>query len=737
MEHKRLSLSPVRTEAEQDHGSEPKSPKTPVEPHSPSAQRRDTLASNRVNPEFGECSLFDALVVSPDALPLQLPGDKYLEETLVGMLGAPAGNTAPSKHWKVLQAALQGEVAAQTCALLAWVTMGHIFEIASEACTAELQRRLSKCWIRLEIDSKRVDGYKASKDWFQEALPAVFTQAVYRLLVDAFPPERQLLSQKHKELIEKITHIAHHEVAGFQENAYTGQMLRKRLFFSTVLEAPFLNQRESVESERRRERRALEEAQRKDTEQPPLAFGSGNIADVNEDQLEHVMAGRSKRMGIDGQRRGSMWVPYEGSANSLVGANLSAAAKQSLSAMKRRAEEELSVDRYEALALGAEDLITRQLSQLYAEGSWEPGNTPPELASKPSESPSRLLTVSASRVQSPEQEKASAAALGMTVGRGSIAGRTDGTAAARRERERREAEQAERRRRDELLESRISAELPEVFSKRSLDTSFVSPALDRMAPSHGERQLLPGVPSNKQQVRMAEPKSQFLPSIDAGSSSRRQQTSEQPNRQKQKDAKSSDRRRPKPQPMRKKVSLDEQRSSKTSLLGQSRDRLPSDSLPRIPGTVVIPVEPESIKPQVIAQRLQQQMDAFIAQSFDHNKKDHDVLTGQKKHRLCPVDLDKEETAYIAKMESLVGSRSTPALHHSSPFGMKGSQTMRSRGPPGSTLGGSSSAAVLGSTAGAAGKMDAKGGSEKASSSPQAKKAWNELTVVNVLGTNNR
>mmetsp|Transcript_84399 Transcript_84399/g.149284 ORF Transcript_84399/g.149284 Transcript_84399/m.149284 type:complete len:708 (+) Transcript_84399:70-2193(+) len=685
------------------------SPKQPTSPHS----RATSFGALGPLIAFGECSLFDIEVIDPDSMPYELPAAQYLEETLAGLHGAPAPEHAQgSKNWKRLQAVLETEEASKACELLAWVSVGSIFDtIIEKPCLAEIKKRLAQSWFELTLIIGRVvDGYKQNKDWVQEVLPAVFVQAIYRMLVDAFPPEQRSMVQSSKEVLEKLSHIAHYEVAGFQANPGTWEKLRKRLFCSSVLAVPHLNQRESMASERKREKLERERAVEKDFESAPLVFGTDAKTDpLNDDQLEHVMAMRPSRNGHGFKKSlitDAAFSPMQAGWGTSTAREeaFSERSLRSLEELKARAEEELGVDRYEAFSSQAEELLSKQLNNLYEVPPDERLNAESlfgKVVNKEQEDAPQT-DASGESPETPRNKSRSGAASAKHGGRQTVRGSMDGTNAARREREKREAEAAERRRRDELLDKQIGAPLSQELRQRSLDTSLVSPVLDRLAPSDSERQLLPSLPSLKQQVKMNEPQPQHLPSI-----------SEQPKKEPKVKAKEAIARRR----LALKPTLKEETETRKKKDGKLTN---SASLPQIPhnGVVTVNLESQSLKHEVAAERLQKQMEAFRARSFDEVKKANDVVTGQKKQRLDPGTLETEETSFINKLEQLVGSRSTPALQNSYPFLKK--QPLK--------RGGRSSSSV-------AMKSPARPSETNAfTSSPQARKAWNELTVVNVLST---
>ncbi|CAE7247717.1 atpD [Symbiodinium natans] len=223
----------------------------------------------------------------------------------------------------------------------------------------------------------------------------------------------------------------------------------------------------------RRERRERE--QQKDV--GPLCFGNEAMSD---EQLGSVLIMRNERLleAAQQQRIGMERDPElakKGWTSEALRAQLAPGVAERLEELAQRADE-VSVDRYEELALEAEDMIIRQLDDLYADGGWEPGNTPPELVSKlgEDEDPFALNAAASSSappvwpLETPKEYKRSVSQ--------SVRSGRDSTVAARRERERREAEAQERRRREELVEKHLQTPLPKEFALQSFETSRVSPA---------------------------------------------------------------------------------------------------------------------------------------------------------------------------------------------------------------------------------------------------------------------
>jgi len=573
-----------------------------------------TVVGGPVSCHFGGCSLFDAQAEDAEELPLEFPATTYLEETLAGMFGAPHGTTPASKNWARLQAAVLSSPAAECCRCLAYIALGVMCKTVDEDCMFDIQGRLAKNWFDLSLELDGIaEGSRRNKDWLLEAVPAVFVHAIFRMLVEAFPPEARAFAQHSQEVIMKLTQIIQHEVTGLQWRPETWRKLQRRLFCPQVLVTPQLNQRESMEACRRKERRERE--LQKDGEQPPLHFGDEPMSVL---QLESVMALRNERLEESTQRSSSA------TAHSPV--HLCEGAARRLEELKERVEQELGIDRYEDLAVKAEDLITNQMEELYEDGSWEPGKTPPELVCNLGDDPFAFSNACVPPAPAPSESPNKDMKRSQ-----SVRSMRDSTVYARRERERREQEAMERRRRDELLEKYLTAPLPEAYSSKSFDTSLVTPALDRLAA--GDGRLLPPLKMLKQKVKMQEPKVEPEPPRES------KQRASAKGRQGSKSSVTSAR-----------DSITMQRSS-------SRCSMPN----------VLSMESVNLKHEVVASRLVQHMSAFREASFDNMKKDCDILTGQKRQRLDAFALQRDEQSFIERMEGLVGSKSTPAIRQLNPF----------------------------------------------------------------------
>ncbi|CAE8650387.1 unnamed protein product, partial [Polarella glacialis] len=411
--------------------------------------------------DFGICSLFDCQMSSVEELPIELPVEKYFAETLAGLKDAPA----ESGNWRRLRGALATDMAKNACLTLAWVCIGLIFGTVCEDALAELRQQLSQSWFELKLDiSRKIKPHHGGrKDWMLDAMPAVMVQSIYRMMVDGFPPEKKRLQEGAEIMIEKLTHLAHHEVAGFEVHGKAWQELRDDLFYPSVIQTPFANARDAAKTERKRE--VLQNEQRimnKVESAAVLEFGQSEDATaLTVQQLQDLMAARSEKKSS--KRRSFMQdEPETSGAAAYV--------------------PDFNVDRYKDFAQKGEELFLSHLVDIYPENSLEEevetlGALDQNFDRKDSSdslsddeaSPDPL---DPSRQLAPSRSQTLRAAL-------------DPTATVRREREKREAEVAELKRRNDLFTNAIEAPFAAEFRKRSWDTNMVSPLVSRLAPDRG------------------------------------------------------------------------------------------------------------------------------------------------------------------------------------------------------------------------------------------------------------
>lgn len=445
----------------------------------PSSHRSGCAGNtSKVTLTFGASSIFDAVLASATDLPLEFPSWKYMQETLGGMHGSPSaasdGHPEGSPNWKRLRKVLNTDEAKNFCNLLAWVGIAVIFDtVDNDWVLRDLRKRLAESWFRIGLLVKQKVEGRDARDWIMEAIPVVCVQAIFRMLVDGFPTDQKKLAMSAFTMIDKLSNIAHFEVAGFQAVEQTWRKVRGKLFCSSVLLMPQLDQKESVNRQRLRERLENQPAAK------PKPFSFGQTEPLSEDTLEHLLYLRN--------------VQKEASSSAKkFGSGL----KQEQRVKKSRFGDDLSIDRYTGISEVGEELLMKHLVELYPDDASRPGTPDGEESAvddDTTEAPSTLRDVST------------------RDGRRMTRKIINPEISFWKERERREAAAYERKKRAERLEQRIDAPLPEEYRARRLDTSLVSPGTDLLAPSSKERLLLPQLKAAKQHLKMAPPMQNILP----------------------------------------------------------------------------------------------------------------------------------------------------------------------------------------------------------------------------------
>eukprot|EP00971_Amphidinium_carterae_P037710 741934-Amphidinium_carterae.1 len=208
-----------------------------------------------------------------------------------------------------------------------------------------LRSQLAQGWYLLTLEtSKHFPRDTAGRDWVGQALPFMFSQAVYRIICDAFDEDRKHVIGQAVHIIDKLNIMAHYEVTGFQLNTETGQKCRRQLFQKRVVKHPHTDQLAFVRGQKRQE--MLET--HKDNSDPVLTFGQTDGVPLEESQLGHVLQNRGEAVQQTKALHGStgngtkifpladVWVvPYE-----------------------------LSVDRYEDLAATGVSILSKQFHDL-------------------------------------------------------------------------------------------------------------------------------------------------------------------------------------------------------------------------------------------------------------------------------------------------------------------------------------------------------------------------------------
>lgn len=420
--------------------------------------------------KFGECSIFDVNIESADEMPFELPMQRYLEEMLVGMHGSPAekcektnGGAKVRANWQRLKSVLGTQAAQDACRALFGIVLGVVLNHATENAVAEFQQQLARAWtlvvqeVKKEASKKTIGMGKESdiQDEILRVLPVVFVQCIYRLMVDAFPEDKNELTHHAEELLEKLTQVVTHEVYGFKLYPETSQKERRLVFQKSVIDSPFINQQDTLKSQMRAV--ALE---KRSKDYKPLCFGALDAMPLEESQLEHVMMGRSmaRQKAIEFNLKDEAQVPMD-----------------------------LSVDRYDSIADIGERLFDRHYRELN-----------PEMDAMTTMNAMQCsVTVNAER---PDSQGAKGDSFEDASTRASY----DNIMAKRRE-----VRQAAKKNREELLQSQITKEpLPAALQTRNIDTNWVSPLMDRVVPAERHRQGLQKRTCDSRHLKMDLPQSE-------------------------------------------------------------------------------------------------------------------------------------------------------------------------------------------------------------------------------------
>jgi len=268
----------------------------------------------------GHTSLFDALVTSADVLPLELPVARFLEETCAGMLGAQREDDSVRSisvenrmRLKRLRLALATEAAMAVCSSLFWVALGEMFGTVAAEAHGKLREHLARSWFALSLELRGVTKPGVAKpgstekrspaSWVLDMLPVAFVQAIFRLLVDAFPPEHEKIVRSSDSVLNKLTQVAYKEIFGFYPTQESTKSLRAKLFCQNVLHNPAANQKESMKSELRRE---MQSRRNRAAQSLPLSFGEEESLPLEDMQLEHILESREReKQKACGKRTGN------------------------------------------------------------------------------------------------------------------------------------------------------------------------------------------------------------------------------------------------------------------------------------------------------------------------------------------------------------------------------------------------------------------------------------------------
>jgi len=472
------------------------------------------------------------------------------------------------------------------------------------------------------------------------------------------------LTKQSQKLLDKLGVLVHFEITGFLVTLQTVRDLRRKLLRTPILEHPYLNLLEAKKAEKRQQKLAG-----RSDGNGPLAFGDLAGLTMEDMQMEHVLELRQESLTQEAGR-----------------------------ALPALCPPDLSADRHLDVSRKGEELLLRHLRDAGC----------PEAEATPEAAGGRA------GAQSPPPSPPSP---GMPGAGSPLARRNRASLRRFRVREASRLDESERKQREEAVAKLLAAPLPTwLQARRSLRTGGVSPMLDLLAPGVGQQA------GEAPDVKMRPPAASFLPRIAASAS----EPAPGGSRPSSADAPLSDENR---QPLARQDAG--QGSRAWAPRGDSKQRgLPKlesgapGGAPAAPGTGpggaphALEVPPLRVKPQAMNRRIAAELEGFKRGSFDHYKKDFDMLTGTRKMRLDGGRLRTEEAATLKRTEALLGSASAPALRLLR-VGVPPAAGGARRAAAGTgRRAGTAAAPLSGATSGASSPTDARG-----------RRPWNELTTV--------
>jgi hypothetical protein len=540
-----------------------------------------------------------------------------------GALSKQAQKTAElaRRSWLKLSNVLNRESAAAVVEMFLWISIGIIFECASAAAISEWRSKLSKAWNDLEFDIKaKFEHDEKARDHITTCLPAVFAQTTYRLIVDAFGPDDSSLFADHSEpLLAKLTCIVNYELFGFQLSPSTSRATRLKIYKKFAIEHPHLDQLKNQESRLRQEmleiNRDLFEG---------LVFGSVHNLPIDDLQLEHLIAGRS-RAESDSVRFSNPDSGTQVGEEDVMVQNRVLRHQATL-----RLQEELNVGRHTVDLEEAADNLNSKYNDFVEEAGFGRLDSKMSGESTPPPDCRESLGMEDSVQISPMS----------TRSRRSFRDCGGERAAART----RAAEQAaEKRRRAELREILrqmiIKDNLPPELTRRELNTQWVSPMTDRLT----QGGALTGGSSQGKSMKMRDNKDTFasLPAISSRKHSHSHHTKDD-------ETTTTDESQGMHEPLPHLTVIQTNLLNQKS--GSNKEKLPLWLEP-----------PKRIGNRRVMGRFDMHLKGFLKKSFINDQKEVDPMTGARKQRTDPVQLYSQEKSYVRELEGLVGGHGSKAL----------------------------------------------------------------------------
>lgn len=597
-------------------------------------------------------SVLDVFVTEDNTYPWEIPADEYIKESRIGMRD---GATPPgSRSWSILKKCLDTSAAIGVCEALFWISIMVIFPVDQKdknkgdrspsvndivnarhgdktLSTDYLRDQLAKYWLTLTLEAKQ-----GQDDFVLRALPHVYAQIVYRLMVDTFEHDRQHMVNHGDALIDKLSQLVHYELTGFRACAESHKRTRKQLFVGHVLNNPHVNQFEFLKGQKRQE----ELQHRVDAQQhAPLSFGNAEGDPLDPARMEHVMDQRSMNQESAANRASPM------AGDSWGGTSIS-----------QLEYPDLSVDNYAFLTEVGQEVFSRQLHILEKSGvekESDDGSRSPTSGGSSPKSPklNRELkhsnkTWADGEGRAGKMRRSSALQEVMKQGsRQEIRKSVQAVMFLNRlsddQRQQEEKAEAElQKQRESIIANAIVSELPQELRNRELYTTWVSPVAKRLKPGAEDRfmlkkpanearhlQMAPPSPIMAGSVKLRRPKS--TPSLPT-SSSPPKLVQIHPHAQ----------------------THPQRRLSKNTSPGHANKDISEEGSHHGPKHLYLE-PPQSISNEKVLERIQTQLETCRDASFGVYMKNFDILTGQRKQIFSDKRLFKEEATYVKKMEDLV------------------------------------------------------------------------------------
>lgn len=649
--------------------------------------------------------VLDVMLTHDNEPRLTPPIRQYLEEVSLGMIGGsgdgasqaqadrkrkPGEKPTPACCMKVMLRVIADDPSTRACQSLFWLVLGAIFgTVRSEAAPA-FKKQLGEAWYAFTLQvMDEVEGDTEVQDWILAAMPCVFAQAIYRLLVDGFVEDRKHFVKEGHQLLSKVSFVIHFELTGFQITAETLRRSRQRLFLKQVVQAPHVNQHQVMKGKKRQE---ILESTAADKDQP-LAFAGVEAARdeavtptgrlevsvqaLEESQLEHILQGSEMRRREDEHKA----------------ANMQATGKGFWEIEPTPVPAKYSVARYRDLAEGAL-IFERHMAELSAcasnededgdDDTAEDEQLPSSLSSPPeSPLPSPMNATSPRFSEAGDTTEISDCTSVPTTPSKSKRMWRKATLVAKcsvqrdEARLKKEREAKARKVRQETLQRKCSEPLIKELSERTLNTTWVSPAMMSLQNAQG-RQTLKKTSSESFQLKMAVKKEPWRRlSMPALKSAAKDESS--PTRQKKPlDASTCGGSHVSPERREESIagSVRTGNPHMRDAAGRARavgagtveaQAAPAQALPRFGKQLeegrlqgkkdshVISLDPPArLSGKAMRQRVETQDKANQTQSFAIYMKEHDVFTGVRKLRFDDKRLRDEEDAYVKKLCGLVG-----------------------------------------------------------------------------------